>query len=133
MRLILISMLLFISFGVNANEIKPFTSDGCSVFPDGTFAQNELWLACCTAHDYDYWQGGTFKQRLESDKRLKQCVDAVGERYIANIMLVGVRLGGSPYFPTTYRWGYGWPYPRGYQALTSDEIQQIKALQFNGI
>ncbi|GIU53223.1 hypothetical protein [Shewanella sp. KT0246] len=133
MRLILISMLLLISFGVNANEIKPFTSDGCSVFPDGTFAQNELWLACCTAHDYDYWQGGTFKQRLESDKRLKQCVDAVGERYIANIMLVGVRLGGSPYFPTTYRWGYGWPYPRGYQALTSDEIQQIKALQFNGI
>lgn len=126
-------MLLLISFGVNANEIKPFTSDGCSVFPDGTFAQNELWLACCTAHDYDYWQGGTFKQRLESDKRLKQCVDAVGERYIANIMLVGVRLGGSPYFPTTYRWGYGWPYPRGYQALTSDEIQQIKALQFNGI
>ncbi len=126
-------MLLLISFGVNANEIKPFTSDGCSVFPDGTFAQNELWLACCTAHDYDYWQGGTFKQRLESDKRLKQCVHAVGERYIANIMLVGVRLGGSPNFPTTYRWGYGWPYPRGYQALTSDEIQQIKALQFNGI
>ena len=126
MRVIFISLLLFVSIGVNANEIKPFTSDGCSVFPDGTFTQNELWLACCTAHDYDYWQGGTFKQRLESDKRLKQCVAAVGEPYIANIMLAGVRLGGSPYFPTPYRWGYGWPYPRGYQALTSDERKQIQ-------
>ena len=36
-------------------------------------------------------------------------------------MLGGVRVGGSPYWPTQFRWGYGWPYPRGYQALSPDE------------
>jgi hypothetical protein len=41
-------------------------------------------------------------------------------------MLAGVRVGGSPYFPTTYRWGYGWPYPRGYKPLSEEEIQEVK-------
>ncbi|MCC4834483.1 hypothetical protein LMH66_17695 [Shewanella sp. 10N.7] len=129
MRGLFVIIILISSFTVHAEQIKPFTSDGCSVFPDGTFSQNELWLSCCTAHDYDYWQGGTFKQRLESDRRLKQCVAKVGEPHIANIMLAGVRVGGSPYFPTTYRWGYGWPYPRGYKVLSISEKQQIKNLQ----
>ncbi|MCL1065563.1 hypothetical protein L2735_01885 [Shewanella olleyana] len=102
------------------------------MFPDGTLQHQQLWLKCCTAHDFDYWQGGSYKQRLDSDKRLKQCVAKVGQPQIAELMLAGVRVGGSPYFPTTYRWGYGWAYPRGYKALTPDEIQQIKALQFKG-
>lgn len=29
-------------------------------------------------------------------------------------MLSGVRVGGSPYWPTKFRWGYGWSYPHGY-------------------
>ncbi len=128
MRGLFVIIILISSFTVHAEQIKPFASDGCSVFPDGTFSQNELWLSCCTAHDYDYWQGGTFKQRLESDRRLKQCVAKVGEPHIANIMLAGVRVGGSPYFPTTYRWGYGWPYPRGYKALTDSEISKIEII-----
>ena len=40
-------------------------------------------------------------------------------------MLTGVRIGGSPYFPTSYRWGYGWPYPRGYQDLSEDELIDV--------
>jgi len=42
----------------NADELKPFTSDGCSDFPDGTLTQKDLWLECCTAHDFTYWKGG---------------------------------------------------------------------------
>lgn len=36
-------------------------------------------------------------------------------------MRAGVGLGGSPYFPTDFRWGYGWSYVRGYKALTDEE------------
>jgi hypothetical protein len=97
-----------------AEEIKPFTSDGCSAFPDGTYEQKQLWLACCAVHDKAYWRGGTYQQRLDADLALKHCVAEVGEPLIAELMLAGVRVGGSPYWPTKFRWGYGWSYFHGY-------------------
>lgn len=109
-----------------AGELAPFTSDGCSSFPNGRFEQAELWLKCCEAHDYTYWKGGAYQERLAADKQLKACVDAVGEPKIARLMLAGVRVGGTPYLPTKFRWGYGWPYPRGYKALTESELTQVK-------
>lgn len=65
--------------------------------------------------------GGTYEQRKLADKELQACVDQVGEEAIAKLMLAGVRVGGSPYWPTSFRWGYGWNYGRGYQALTDEE------------
>ncbi|PKI17835.1 hypothetical protein [Colwellia sp. 12G3] len=127
MRFILTFSLLLLSLTINAEEIKPFTSDGCSSFPDGTFTQQELWLNCCTAHDYAYWQGGTYDERLIADKALQQCVAKVGQPEIAALMLAGVRVGGTPLFPTTFRWGYGWSYPRWYQTLTAEEKNQIES------
>jgi len=62
-----------------------------------------------------------------ADNALKSCVSKVGEPEIAAIMLTGVRVGGSPYFPTPYRWGYGWPYSRGYKPLSKDEKLEVKA------
>ena len=41
-----------------AADIAPFTSDGCSSFPDGTPANQSLWLECCVRHDLAYWRGG---------------------------------------------------------------------------
>ena len=120
-----ISYFLFSAL-VQAEQIKPFTSDGCSAFPDGTFDQGELWLSCCIEHDIAYWQGGTSQQRLVSDQQLQQCVSLVGEPHIATLMLVGVRIGGSPYFPTPFRWGYGWDFFRGYKALTKGEKRQVE-------
>ncbi|WP_261319647.1 FAD-binding oxidoreductase [Microbulbifer agarilyticus] len=105
-----------------AVEIKPFTSDGCSAFPDGTIEQEELWLECCTAHDYAYWKGGTFEEREAADEALRACVEKTGEEEIALLMLGGVRIGGTPYLPTDFRWGYGWPMWRGYKALTEEEL-----------
>ncbi|WP_440876672.1 hypothetical protein [Thalassotalea sp. PLHSN55] len=114
----------------NADTIKPFTSDGCSLFPDGTLVQNTLWLDCCTAHDLAYWQGGTAKMREIADQDLKHCVDKVGQKHIAKLMLAGVRVGGTPYLPTQFRWGYGWPYLRGYQENSaSDKVQIEQALK----
>jgi hypothetical protein len=129
MRIVLVFVFSLLSVVVCAENIKPFTSDGCSVFPDGTFAHKELWLACCTAHDYSYWQGGTYEDRLIADQQLQQCVSEVGEPQIAKLMLAGVRVGGSPYFPTSFRWGYGWSYPRLYKSLTAEEKEQINSLK----
>ena len=124
MRIYIVIILLVTVFNTAADELAPFTSDGCSVFPDGTLEQSQLWLSCCTAHDLAYWQGGTAKERLIADEALQQCVATVGEPEIAQLMLAGVRVGGTPYLPTSFRWGYGWPYPRGYKALTYNEKQQ---------
>ena len=108
-------------------DITPFTSDGCSAFPDGTLDQNELWLECCVQHDLAYWRGGTRDERLAADEALQACVAAVGQPEIAQLMLAGVRVGGTPYLPTKFRWGYGWPFFRGYKVLTADELLQVEA------
>jgi hypothetical protein len=42
-----------------------------------------------------------------------------------------MQIGGRPYFPTSFRWGYGWPYPRFYKALTDTEKEQISILENN--
>ncbi len=121
-----LTLLTLLASSISADTLKPFSSDGCSAFPDGTIAQNELWLSCCRQHDFDYWKGGTYQERFNSDKALKSCVAAVGEAEIALLMLAGVRVGGSPFFPTKFRWGYGWPYPRFYGELTKSERTQIE-------
>ena len=123
---ILLIMVVISSASNVAEEIKPFTTDGCSSFPDGTMKQQTLWLNCCIKHDLAYWQGGTYDERLEADKALERCVANVGEGNLSKVMMAGVRVGGSPYFPTSFRWGYGWSFPRGYQALTVEEKQEVK-------
>ncbi len=101
--------------------ILPFSTDGCSAFPDGTVDDKDRWQACCIGHDLAYWAGGSYEDRLAVDDAMAECVIDVGESTIAKLMLAGVRAGGSPYFPTTYRWGYGWPYVRGYKPLSEAE------------
>jgi len=110
----------------SADGLKPFTTDGCSMFPEGTQTQKDLWLACCTNHDLAYWMGGTSDEREKADRDLKECVARAGEPEIAQLMLAGVRVGGTPYLPTPFRWGYGWPWPRGYKALNDGEWDQVK-------
>lgn len=123
----MLSLMLMI-FPAMAQDLKPFVSDGCSAFPDGTIGQKELWLGCCAVHDLAYWKGGTRQQREQADQALKTCVSAVGEPEVALLMLTGVRVGGSPYLPTDFRWGYGWSYPRFYGPLTEIELEKVKKL-----
>jgi hypothetical protein len=120
-----LSTLLCLNSAVGA-ELAPFTSDGCSSFPDGTPVNQSLWLECCVRHDLAYWRGGTYEERLNADLALEQCVAKAGEPEIAKLMLHGVRTGGNPFFLTPYRWGYGWPIGRGYKALSDDELDQVR-------
>lgn len=106
-----------------------FTSDGCSLFPDGTPSSPAQWCDCCFAHDRAYWQGGTQGERQQADQALRRCVlDRTGNPALADMMYRGVRGGGSPVFPAWYRWGYGWPYGRGYRPLAAEERQQAQQL-----
>ena len=119
---------LFVTPALPAGELQAFTSDGCSSFPDGTLAQDTLWLSCCTSHDRAYWKGGSYDERLAADLQLEICVNSVGEPEIAKLMLAGVRVGGTPYLPTEFRWAYGWPWPRGYKVLSKEELKEVEAL-----
>ena len=109
-----------------ADELTPFSTDGCSAFPEGTPTQQSLWFDCCFSHDLAYWKGGTEAQRQQADQALQQCVIQLGEEKIADLMYHGVRLGGTPHIPTPFRWGYGWPFARGYKALSEEEKQQVR-------
>lgn len=85
-----------------------FTTDGCSRWPD------DSWVACCIAHDIAYWCGGSDQDRKNADQELMRCVNAKTQG-IGHILYAGVRLGGIPWLPTPWRWGYGWDnWPAGY-------------------
>lgn len=108
-----------------ADELRDFTSDGCSAFPDGTPDDEELWHSCCVMHDLAYWKGGSSEEREAADYALKACVEEVGKPDVAELMLAGVRVGGTPWLPTQFRWAYGWPYLRGYKEIGEEESQQV--------
>lgn len=88
--------------------IKPFRTDGCSMWPDGPYG------GCCVDHDKVYWRGGRWRERLKADNDLFHCVKAHSRLGIlmAAAMWIGVRFGGSPFLPTPWRWGYGHGFPK---------------------
>lgn len=110
-----------------AADLQDFTSDGCSLFPDGTISDREQWCECCFKHDIAYWRGGTEAERRRSDEELRTCVlERTGDKSLAETMYLGVRAGGHPVFPAWYRWAYGWPYGRGYRPLTIGEQALVR-------
>ena len=86
----------------------PFTTDGCSLWPDCT------WVDCCVTHDMAYWCGGSCEDRERADEALRECVAEHGPTGMGTTMYVGVRIGGPPWLPFSFRWGYGWDWPHGY-------------------
>ncbi len=97
-------------------------SDGCSGGMSATYAKLKFlhskhgetlpWRQCCVVHDRAYYNGGKKKEKENADKELKNCVSkVVGPEHLGfvlgDLMKNAVWIGGRPYFPTTYRWGYG--------------------------
>jgi len=131
----LVSLALVPAISAQANELKPFTTDGCSLWMDGPPLYPNLWRHCCVAHDLAYWQGGSKAQRLAADDAIQACIlEAAESKGMSNYMHGMIRWGGSPYWMNTYRWGYGWNYwegflkPRGYKTPTAEE--QIKINEY---
>jgi hypothetical protein len=124
-RGIALAAALTLSGCASTQVLRDFTTDGCSLFPDGDTENPECWSDCCVEHDKAYWRGGSAAERKKADAALRDCVLArTGRQTLADQMYQGVRLSGTPLFPTTFRWGYGWDYGRGYQPLTPGEQQQ---------
>ena len=120
-------LLILSSHSVVAGQLDDFSSDGCSLFPDGNLANKNLWCDCCFEHDIAYWQGGNREQKKQADKILRKCIQQkTGNSLLASSMYYAVTIGGSPIFPTWYRWGYVWEYGRGFQSLNHHEKQQVK-------
>ena len=133
LKLLLTALFCFTACKNEEMKLSDFTSDGCSLFIDGTFEDPDLWKECCLKHDIAYWQGGTEEEREAADIAFRECVKKkTGNSELAEVMYQAVRKGGDPYFPTWYRWGYGWPIGRGYKPLTEGEkkLAKIKIDQF---
>jgi hypothetical protein len=100
--------------GATAVKKQPdfiFTTDGCSRAPD------DGWVECCIVHDIPYWCGGSEADRVAADEFLQQCVNKQNG-FFSSLFYTGVRLGGSPWLPTPWRWGYGWEvWPHDYEPL----------------
>lgn len=90
----------------STNKTVPasFKSDGCSLFPDCDYRD------CCVEHDKAYYNGGSWKERWRADRRLFKCVankKGWWHKPLAPLMWLGVRIGGVPFLPTPFRWGFG--------------------------
>ena len=121
------SVLFLLTACSRRGELRDFSSDGCSLFPDRSLINEDDWCECCFEHDIAYWKGGTEEERLLADQALRDCVfEKTGNRELAEAMYTGVRLGGSPYFYNWYRWGYGWDFERKYKPLTEEEKKLVE-------
>lgn len=117
-----------------------FETDGCSGGMSDLwrrwFGRPPPWEGCCVRHDVRYWAGGTWLDRLRADWLMLVEVACSKKRlallilFIAVAMFVAVRFGGSPYWNTSYRWGYGWDFERrrGYAQIPKETAVKRDAL-----
>ncbi|MCF8533065.1 MAG: hypothetical protein K9G48_08685 [Reyranella sp.] len=96
-----------------------FTTDGCSGGMTWlwrrVFHRPPPWNDLCVEHDRAYWKGGTAEMRRAADRELMAGVVSNGHPVWAFAMWLGVRIGGHPLLPMSWRWGYGYRWPRGYE------------------
>lgn len=109
-------------------ELAPFHSDGCTAFPDSDRDTRVSWADCCLEHDIAYWVGGSRHDRLHADRRLRACLEKYPTPLPAAVVERTVRITGWPYWPTPFRWGFGWPFPRGYREIDVDQRARAAAL-----
>ena len=122
----LVSLLAVSCQATRPPRLCDFESDGCSCFPNGTPRSPDLWKQDCEVHDYAYWKGGTWGERKEADLKFRESIRERGQPVVAEIAYAGVRVGGTPWLPTPWRWGFGWSgFPRGYAELSEEEERLV--------
>lgn len=117
--------------------LRPFETDACTMFADGTRKSPELWKHCCSEHDLRYWFGGNQQDMDVADSRLKDCVAKVAGNGTARLMYMGVRLGHYSPIKNKYKWSWGWTTPRNSEALSKEEaslvMSELKKLKVDQI
>jgi hypothetical protein len=127
--LVLLVTLASIASPSHGEEIvRGFVTDGCTMFPEGTPQNPQLWADCCLEHDLRFWAGGTLAARDRADLRLRDCVAERADQRTAQMMYLGVRMGHlSPVKIPSGQWGNAWARP-GFRRLSPEEIRQIEEL-----
>jgi hypothetical protein len=126
-RLIFFVLLLSGVLSGHSAELRPFSTDFCTNFPEGTRSRPDLWKHCCLIHDLNFWAGGSSVDRNAADLELRSCIEATGAKATARMMYWAVRTGSlSPVKYPEKRWGNGWPGRKVDLALAINEIERIE-------
>jgi hypothetical protein len=117
------------------NSLKPFETDGCTMFVDGPPDKPELWKHCCVEHDMRYWFGGDMLDRDQTDLQLRSCVQVVAGASWAELIYLGVRAGHRSPIKNKTQWSWGWSEARQNTKLTPAEteyvISELRRLPFD--
>lgn len=119
--------LLFVAFisVAEANSLKNFTTDGCTLFVDGPLKAPGLWKNCCIEHDLRYWFGGDRSDMDRADLQIKTCVNELAGPVWANLIYEGIRLGHHSPIKNKTHWSWGWEATRLNNPLSTTEILYI--------
>jgi hypothetical protein len=110
------------SFSNASETLKPFLTDYCTAYPEGTLKNPDQWKHCCVEHDLFFWAGGSVEDRKMTDLRLKKCVEDSGAPIQARLIYAAVSIGGqSPIRFKTKEWGHAWEGRVRYQSLSEKE------------
>jgi hypothetical protein len=109
-----------------ANQLKPFVTDNCTMFVDGTISKPTLWRHCCIEHDIRYWYGGSTINQDKADLDLKSCVKDVAGSYWATLIYTGVRAGHMSPVKSPYVWSWGWETKRDNKVLSTTENSYVQ-------
>lgn len=126
--LLLISLFFGFCIGkseASTNTLKSFSTDGCTLFVDGTPKRPGLWTHCCEEHDLRYWFGGSQADMDKTDLRLQACVKEVAGSTWARIIYTGVRAGHNSPVKNKTQWSWGWSHERPNISLDSTESQYV--------
>jgi hypothetical protein len=91
----------------------PFKSDGCSYWPDiwnDRSGKKANLYHECLIHDLHYWagyKGEDFSRFIADVELMLNVVLKTGRIGLGIIMFLGVIIGGSSCFKTSFRWGFG--------------------------
>lgn len=120
--------LLIPQANLEASTPRPFTTDFCTGYFDGTLDRPGLWEDCCVAHDLLLWAGGTTQDRTIADLDLKFCVKEKGAPTHSVLMWLGVRIGSlSPVKLEGKHWGNAWGDEVRKTKLSPEEIDLLTA------
>ena len=140
MKNIYLTLLLTLtSYPLHSSELKlkPFETDGCTMFVEGPNRDPKLWKHCCVEHDLRYWFGGSSSEMDATDLRLKSCVEKVAGDYWATLIYKGVRAGHYSPIKNKYAWSWAWSVKREDKSLNADEasyvISQLRSLNLDEV
>jgi hypothetical protein len=124
--LIFLSCIFITSATAATVPLRPFATDYCTAYIEGTREHPNLWKHCCEEHDLYFWAGGSLDDRKASDLRLKSCVEKTGATVHAILIYTAVSIGGaSPIRFKTKEWGNAWENRSRYITLNESETSSI--------